>query len=158
MSMQAINEEELQAYIMPKLKEAVQYIMDKILEENRAQVQKVVYDAYSPVMYIRTYDLLDSWKSTVDTQANHISAKFEYDESQIKAVSLYTNELVPYLADIVYNGLAGDIFGEGPWTKKRDAWKALQHIVGANKIRDWMKEGMTKAGLNFKSHGGRINA
>ena len=54
--------------------------------------------------------------------------------------------------------LAGHIFGEGPWTSKRDAFQALEKAVGVNTIRQWMKEGMTAAGLPWVSHGGGMRA
>lgn len=159
MGSRAINENQLAAQLIKPLQQATQYVVDKILEENQEQVQATVYDVYSPYPYERTYELLESWKA--EAKANGTSSvfgTFEYDESKISATSVATGELVPYLADIVYNGLAGHIFGEGPWTKKRDAWKALEKVVGANKIRQWMKEGMSAAGLSFISHGGAIKA
>lgn len=159
MGSRAISESQLAAQLIGPLKQATQYVVDKILETNREEVQRVVYDAYNPTEYQRNYDLLESWKAeTQISGTSTIIGSFEYDESRIVATSVVTGEVVPYLADIVYNGLAGHIFGEGPWTKKRDAWAALEKAVGANKIRQWMKEGMSAAGLNFTSHGGAIRA
>lgn len=159
MGSRAINETMLAAQLIAPLRQATQYVVDKIMETNRDVVQSVVYDAYSPTIYQRTNELLDSWKTETKTHGSSaVFGTFEYDESKISATSVVTGEAVPYLADIVYNGLAGHIFGEGPWTKKRDAWKALEKAVGARQIQQWMKEGMSVAGLNFVSHGGAFRA
>lgn len=159
MSTRITSESQLANQLITPLKQATQYVVDKILETNQEQVEKIVYNAYNPIVYERQKDLLNSWKAeTTQYGSSAIFGSFEYDESQITATSVVTGEVVPYLADIVYNGLAGHIFGEGPWTKKRDAWAALEKEVGANKIRQWMKEGMSATGLNFKSHGGAIRA
>lgn len=159
MGSQARSESQLAAQLIKPLQQATQYVVDKILEENQSQVQRIVYDAYQPTIYQRSNELLESWKAETKTYGtSSVFGSFEYDEGKISATSVVTGETVPYLADIVYNGLAGHIFGEGPWTKKRDAWKSLEKAVGANKIRQWMKEGMAAAGLSFISHGGAIKA
>lgn len=159
MGSQARSETQLAAQLIKPLQQATQYVVDKILEENQSQVQRIVYDAYQPTVYQRTNELLESWKAEAKAHGtSSVFGSFEYDESKISATSVVTGEAVPYLGDIVYNGLAGHIFGEGPWTKERNAWKALEKAVGANKIRQWMKEGMSAAGLSFISHGGAIKA
>lgn len=159
MGSRAVNESQLAAQLIGPLQQATQYVVDKILEENRKQVQQTVYDGYQPSVYQRTNELLESWKAEAKAHGtSSVFGSFEYDESKISATSVLTGKAVPYLADIVYNGLAGHIFGEGPWTKKRDAWNALEKVVGANKIRQWMKEGMATAGLSVVSHGGAIKA
>lgn len=159
MASRATSESQLAAQLIGPLQQATQYVVDKILEENQEQVQNVVYDAYSPTIYERTYELLDSWKGEATQNGNnHIQGKFEYDSSKISATSVITDQVVSGLAEIVYQGLAGHIFGEGPWTSKRNAFQALEKAVGANTIRQWMKEGMTAAGLPWVSHGGGIRA
>lgn len=159
MGKQILNETQLANQLIIPLKQATQYIVDKIMEMNNEEISKIVYDSYNPSIYERSGDLLIAWKSEVKQDGSHtLYGTFEYDNSKIKATSIITHEAVPYLAEIVYNGLAGHIFGEGPWTKKRDAWKSLEKILGANKIRKLMAEGLSYAGLNFKSHGGAIRA
>ena len=59
-----------------------------------------------------------------------------------------------YLADIIYQGLAGDIYGDGFWTEKRDAFERLLKIVGKRNFNKWMIEAMNEVGLNVQSHGG----
>lgn len=52
-----------------------------------------------------------------------------------------------YLADILYQGKTGPLFGEGPWTKKRDAWTPLINKLDRGKIFTWFEEGMIKQKL-----------
>lgn len=52
-----------------------------------------------------------------------------------------------YLADIIYQGKSGDLFGKGPWTKKRDAWTPLINKLDRGKIFTWFEEGMIKQKL-----------
>ena len=61
-----------------------------------------------------------------------------------------------YLADIIYEGAAGHIFGTGYWTRKRSAFNDLIKIVGKQNFNKWMMEAMREVGLNVKSHGGII--
>lgn len=54
-----------------------------------------------------------------------------------------------YLADIIYQGLSGDIYGEGAWTKKRNAFDALVKYIGKQRMKQWFEAGLNKAGLNY---------
>ena len=81
------------------------------------------------------------------------------------AYNTWGDPMTTYLAEIIYQGLAGDFTGEykyasqnprfagEAWTKKRDAWKQLQDRLGRTLLKKWMKEGFNKAGLNVQSHG-----
>lgn len=53
------------------------------------------------------------------------------------------------LADYIYQGRSGDLFGEGPWTKKRDAWTPLIKKLDRGKIFTWFEESMAKQGLKL---------
>ena len=52
-----------------------------------------------------------------------------------------------HLADIIYQGKSGLLFGEGPWRKKRDAWGPLIKSLDRGKIFKWFEEGMAKQKL-----------
>lgn len=52
-----------------------------------------------------------------------------------------------YLADIIYQGQSGPLFGDGPWRKKRDAWTPLLNKLNRGKIFTWFEEGMNKQKL-----------
>ena len=169
----ALNESDLQAMIMPKIQQALDYLIKKIWEENRDIVQQVVYDAYDPVFYNRTNQFKEAWSTDIERKGNHAEAQFFYDSSKLSVglggqhSSIVGGSLqLEALADIIYNGLAGDFTGhfkyakENPafagmeWTDKRDAWDALQKKIGRVTLKKWLEEGFRTAGLNVKSHGG----
>lgn len=155
----ATSEGALAAMLIGPLTQATKYVVDKIMETNEEVVESVVYSAYSPTMYDRTGELKTAWLAEANSRGSSgVTGSFEYDPSQISAYSALTGESVPYLADIVFNGLAGHLFGEGPWTASRDAWNALLKAIGNNQIYRWMAEGMAAAGLSVHGHGGSVKA
>ena len=146
------NGKELEALLMPKLKEACEYVAKKIYETNHEVVEEVVYGAYTPSVYERTRELIRAWDDTEEIYDNEVYMDFSYQADQTTATSVVTGETVRNLAEIVYEGLAGPIFGRGPWTKRRDAWSALLNKVGSRQMKTWFTEGLRKAGLDFRSH------
>lgn len=162
----------LETVLNKKLQIAVDYLIKKIWEENRSVVEEVVYKAYNPTKYERTGEFKEAWETQVTTEGNKIQGQFNYAPDKITTRNFIQHEeqVVEYLADIIYQGLSGD-FGIGPntkngkryaknnplfqgqaWTQKRDAWKELENRLGARKLKAWMKEGFAKAGLAVKSN------
>lgn len=149
--MGARNDAELRAMIEPKLQQAVDYVVEKIWEENRSIVEKVVYGAGSPSVYERTHTLAEAW-TYESGGGGGISASFKSDPSALAPhPSALTGEDVrDGLIEIVYEGMAGLLFGEGFWTKKRDAFSALEKSLGVRKFNKFFQAGMTAAGLPWK--------
>lgn len=164
--MAARNDIELRAMLMPALKEAVDYVVQKILEENEKIIEEVIYSSPSSTnWYQRTGQFKEAWKADAKTVGNVAEGTFEYDPSKLTTnykdwqhgSKVDQEPMTTYLADIIYNGTAGDIFGEGYWTKKRDAWSVLEKWLSVAKFREIYEDGMSKAGLNFVKHGRAIN-
>lgn len=165
MAVQIKNEAQLINIFIPKLKKAVEYVVQKIWNENRELIRVLVYESYDPVKYERTGEFKEAWDTSVKSLGKHIEGEFKYD-SRIMEVnstlgqhaSIITGEpSVAYLADIIYQGTAGHIFGEGPWTKKRDVWSTLDSWLTNEKFRKIFEEGMTKAGIPWKKSIGGIS-
>lgn len=135
------------AICAPAIQSALKYTVEKIKEKNEQVVNQIVYAVYSPQMYPRTFELREAWKSEAKASGASGHATFEYDPSKISAHSNLTDEAVPYLAEIVYQGLAGKIYGEGAWTQARDAWQALLDACGEDAIKEWFYQGCRQAGL-----------
>ena len=135
------------AICAPAIQNALKYTVEKIKEKNEQVVNQIVYAVYSPQMYPRTFELREAWKSEANASGASGHATFEYDPSKISAHSNLTDEAVPYLAEIVYQGLAGKIYGEGAWTQARDAWQALLDACGEDAIKEWFYQGCRQAGL-----------
>lgn len=159
------NSNELQSIFLPKLKEVVDYVVQKIWNENRELIRVLVYESYTPVKYERTGEFKEAWDTDVKTLGNYIEGEFKYNSNDLivnpslgQHASIIDGEpSVSYLADIIYQGMAGHIFGEGPWTKKRDAWSALDKWLTNTQFRKIFEEGMNKAGIPWKRNIGKVN-
>lgn len=151
--MGARNDAELRALLEPALQKAVDYTADKILEENYDIIQEVVYNAGSPNVYGRTYTFGEAWEATSEGGGG-ISSEFKWAPEKLGYhPSVFTGEDVRQgLVDIIYEGMAGHVFGTGFWTTKRNAFKQLQKVLGKNKLRQYFEAGMTAAGLRWKRH------
>ena len=165
------NDEELLKALRPAFQKACHYVAEKIYETNREIVQKVVYDADDPSVYERTGEFLDAWAVTKDdfNRSRYSYSKFYYKPNNMHAGSpdygsphyaqhigvsepYYGRESKEYLAEIIYEGMAGPTFGHGYWTKKRNAWEALIKEIDKWAIRDWFEEAMEAQGVKLHRH------
>lgn len=166
------NEADLRRDVMPALEKAVDYVVQKIWEENRALIQTLVYDAYQPSTYERTGEFKEAWEIETKTNCNVAHGEFkyapdkmnvgwpstEYDSPQYgrHASALDNFDARPYLAEIIYEGCAGPAFGhgvqDGAWAHKRDVWTALNKKIGKNRIKQLFEEGMRQQGIVFSRH------
>lgn len=163
---QARNNQELENMLMPALEKAIDYVVQKIWNDNRELIRTIVYESYQPEEYERTGEFKEAWDTDVKRLGNFVRGEMKYDPRELtvnynkwqhgsRYVSndeLHETVMTTYLAEVIYQGLSGDLFGEGPWTKKRDVWAALNKEVGIRKIKQYFEEGMRRNGLNFKGH------
>ena len=168
------NERQFKNIFLPKIKEAVEYIMQRIWKENRNLIQLFVYDSYSPSVYNRTGEFKEAWNTKTNTNGDKITGEFYYDWKKLtpgdndpesprygQHVSAIDRFLMTeYLADVIYQGLAGPAFGHGvhsgKWTEKRNAWEQLDKWLSNAQLREIFEDGMTKAGIPWKRNKGRI--
>ena len=66
------NNNALQAAVVADLKNVVDYVVQKLWEENRDLVQKIVYDGYQPEEYERTNEFKEAWNTEVKTLNNFV--------------------------------------------------------------------------------------
>lgn len=169
----ARNNNELQAMLMPKIKEAVDLFVQKIWNKNRELVRILVYESYQPSVYNRTGEFKEAWETEVKTTgiANKVQGSFHYAPDKLtpgdndpdsprygQHVSAIDRFLMTtYLADVIYQGLAGPAFGHGvesgPWHSKRDVWERLEKELGRSTLKKWMKECFDQVGLKVNVHG-----
>ena len=147
---------------MPKIQNAVEYVLNQIYEMNRYEIDRVVYAAYNPSEYERTYQFRDdAWSyETPKISGIHVKGEFKYDPSGMEYDSGLSQHGSPtgvspgdareYLAEIIYEGISGYLFGEGPWMKKRDAWSAVIKALRKKELRLWMQRGLENEGLIVK--------
>ena len=158
---------------MPKIREAVDLLVQKIWNENRELVRILVYEAYDPVRYNRTGEFKEAWETetTMNTSTGKVQGSFHYAPDKLtpgdddpdsprygQHVSAIDRFLMTeYLAEVIYQGKAGPAFGHGTesgaWHEKRDVWARLEKEVGRSKLKAWMKECFEKVGLPVRAYG-----
>ena len=146
------DEQSLRAYLRPKILIIVQTILENIKKSNVDLINSVVYGAGYPTEYHRTGQFADlAWDATVTKNTLYeTEGEFKYNpegmtdphESVVDGT-----DMREYLTEIIYEGVAGHIFGEGFWTKPRDAWTKLVEIVGSDTMKNWIDQGARKARL-----------
>ena len=172
----ARNDKEVLAMLRSPIMKAINYVIDKIYDENISVIHDVVYMAYSPEEYERTGDFYRAWGAGDTKALNERTSRgtFEYKPDKMSLGStdphssnfaqhigvggeFYGKDARPYLAELIYQGETGSLFGNGAFRKKRDAWEELNKRIGRRKMKQWMKEGLEKAGLNVKMHNTAIH-
>ena len=165
----ARSEQELRNLLRSPIQKAINYVLDKIYDENISVVRDVVYMAYSPEDYNRTGDLYRAWSTESKSTSSAAQGEFKYDYSKMSIGStdpqssnfaqhigvggdFYGQDARPYLAELIYQGATGSLFGDGAFRKQRDAWAELNKRIGRRKMKQWMKEGMEAAGLTVQMH------
>lgn len=165
----ARSEQELRNLLRSPIQKAINYVLDKIYDENISAVHDVVYMAYSPEDYNRTGDLYRAWSTESKSTSSVAQGEFKYDYSKMSIGStepqssnfaqhigvggdFYGQDARPYLAELIYQGATGSLFGDGAFRKQRDAWAELNKRIGRRKMKQWMKEGMEAAGLTVQMH------
>ena len=165
----ARSEQELRNLLRSPIQKAINYVLDKIYDENISVVHDVVYMAYSPEDYNRTGDLYRAWSTESKSTSSAAQGEFKYDYSKMSIGStdpqssnfaqhigvggdFYGQDARPYLAELIYQGATGSLFGDGAFRKQRDAWAELNKRIGRRKMKQWMKEGMEAAGLKVQMH------
>ena len=165
----ARSEQELRNLLRSPIQKAINYVLDKIYDENISVVHDVVYMAYSPEDYNRTGDLYRAWSTESKSTSSAAQGEFKYDYSKMSIGStdpqssnfaqhigvggdFYGQDARPYLAELIYQGATGSLFGDGAFRKQRDAWAELNKRIGRRKMKEWMKEGMEAAGLTVQMH------
>lgn len=141
-------------YVQSVIKRMIDYILDEIYKLNQEQIDKIVYAAYNPVEYERTYEFRDAWKKSSEVVVNNKTGKgvFEYNpegmvynQGNAQHGSYYDppGDARQYLADIIYQGLSGPAYGNGPingpWAEARDAFSALLDATDG-KMDVWIRE------------------
>lgn len=152
------NERQLYATFSPIVEKAVNYVMDKMLEEYKNLIDDIVYHQEFPAVYHRTEEFLNSWKTEVSTKMVGATGELSQDyktmsfnpETFTHGSNYYEpNDVRPFLANIIYEGLSGDLFGAGWWQESRDAWTPLIQQLDGGKLDKWFKEGMKKQGIQI---------
>ena len=137
---QARNDKEVLTMLHSSIAKAINYVIDKIYDENIGAIHDIVYMAYSPEEYERTGDFYRAWGTGTTKVVNKrtVEGEFKYKPDKMSigntdpnsssygqhiglAGDFYGQDARPYLAELIYNGATGSLFGDGAFRKKRDA-------------------------------------
>lgn len=167
------DENSIKKFLQPKIEIIVNEILAGIEEWNKKEIERNVYNKGTPSYYERTepeFNFESAWGGKIkESNLNFVEGEFEYKPDNMSLgyeidgqhSAVYPSkkygtdagfDIRPYLAEIIYEGLAGDVFGHGFWTEKRDAWSALLKIakVDGPKMKTWINKGARKAGLKIE--------
>ena len=158
------NDNHFYEIFVPKLKEAINYVLENITEENIKAIDAMIYTSNSPDVYNRTYEFREAWDKTTASSGNTATGSFFYEPSKMSInpedgqhASLVTGEdFREYLADVIYNGFNDKLFGGGWWSNGRNAFKVLQQWLTNSQFRQLFEEGMTKAGIPWSKSVGAV--
>ena len=158
--LQAKNDRELKQMLKAPIDEMCQYVAEQILKENADVIDEVVYGAGSPSWYERTGQFKSAWSiSKPRVKGNVLAARsilmdgrkirYNADKGQHGSPSWFKNPInaKDYMADIIYQGLSGDAFGDGYWRSPRDAFSIVIQNLDDGKFDQWVEEGLRKVGL-----------
>ena len=165
------NNSALQAAIIADMKNVVDYVVQKIWNDNRELIRQIIYEGYQPEVYERTGEFKEAWDTDVKTLHNYVQGEFKYDprlltvnEDNGQHSSLVDGTaMTEYLAEVIYEGLSGAIYEPGyaknssrfkgeAWANKRDVWSALLKWFNKTKLRQLFEEGMRQQRMNFIRH------
>lgn len=154
------NESQLQAAIAQALVPVINRVLERIVEDNRDLIQKYIYDNDTPAVYERTEEFKEAWETQpAEVTGDHVKGEFSYapdkmsvDPGAFQHGSYYysPNDIREYLAEIIYQGGAGPMFGEGFWRNKRDVWNMLIKHLGKRQILTYVSDALKAEGIAFK--------
>lgn len=161
---QARNDEELIAMIIPELKQAMDYAIQKIWNDNRELIRTVVYESYQPTEYQRTGEFKEAWVTDTKAFRNVVQSELKFDPRLLEVnydkwqhgSKELEEPMTTYLAEVIYQGKSGKMFGDGPWTRRRNVWQQLNKRIGSKKIGQYFEEGMKYFGIQYKNKRGSI--
>lgn len=154
------NETQLQAVIAQALIPVINRVLERIVEDNRNLIQEYIYDNDTPSVYERTEEFKEAWETqSAEVAGDHVKGEFFYapdkmsvDPGAFQHGSYYysPNDIREYLAEIIYQGGAGPLFGEGFWRNKRDVWNRLINHLGKRRLLSYVSDALRAEGIAFK--------
>lgn len=139
----------------------VNYVTEKAVETIKNEIEKMGIGEGGS-FYEPTGEFEEAFTSELASFVmNEIQGSFFYDGSKITTVdeenfihaSAYyhdgSGEATYGLAEIIFEGKSGDLFGKGYWTAPRNAWDSASDIIN-NNIDKWFKDAFKQQGIALK--------
>lgn len=151
------NEQAVRTYLMPKILNAVKYMFEQIDKFNEETINEVVYKYDASGRYERTMQFRDAWDYLKEHEpiinGDTVSGTwgFRYDmlmfnPEKYQHGSIYSGDVREYMAEIIYNGVTGSMFGDIP---ARNAWAVVTKYVTKKRVKNWIIDGLKKEGLKI---------
>lgn len=170
--MDITNDATLQTLIRNDLKAVIDDVIDKIIEENKDLIDEIVYSQRVNPTYATemggqpTYQFRESWDGSTKINGDKVEGEFKQNTDENNPMNYYPYSYIhgslasgyigQALAEIIYEGKSGDIWGEGYWTQPRDVWTPLIQKID-NKLDDWIIAAFAKRGITArKGSAGKI--
>lgn len=154
------NLTQLDVYLKKLIKNSMEDVGKVVENKTREKIDEVVYQANTPSQYERTRELQNSLIHTQPKQfdnetvveVKHDDAMFGWYEPNQHISVLSGDELpVEVLAEIVNDGKAGHIFGEGFWTKPRPYIEESLEEIKKDKLHiKAMKDSLKSKGIKVE--------
>lgn len=151
-----VNDEQVLRFLVASFKQVCNYTAQKIWNENRELIRQIVYDSYTPKAYERTGEFQEAWRTDTTAFANKVRGELAFDPEMLTVNyekfqhgSELNGPMTTYLAEVIYQGKAGPLFGNGPWRRKRNVWRALNEKLGKRRLQHYFEEGMRTVGLKY---------
>jgi hypothetical protein len=157
------NDPQLQAAILRDLKDIVDEVTLGLLKKLRQSMKDEVYDADTPNWYFRYKDnggLLGSFfKSpttinslTVSSSVDHVPNSMVHNPKRFTHGSNYwtTDDIRPYLVDIIINGKSGGLFGDGFWRRPRNFWQPVIDMLTDGTADKMIEQAFNSRGIKWK--------
>jgi len=161
------NETQLKLIMLNQMKSVMDMIVDDILELLKKNIDKKVYNAFSPVKYERLGNnggLRDLWQEEKSkTVGGRVIGEvkesperlilnqdnFQHGSKFKRQEGWYESDIREALAEIVIEGKSGDLFGDGKWRKPRDFWHPLIDKLDAGQINQIIEKAFKKHKIKF---------
>lgn len=148
-------------------KSVVDAVNNQIYEMLLDLIDQEVYDAGSPQHYVSGARFgMDEgtlrgsfFKTKAELDGDIVSAKIYHDYTALDHApwnfvhgSDYweeTDDIRPYLIDIIIGGKSGGFFGEGYWRERRDFWTPLMILIDSGLIDRLLKIEFLKYGIKY---------
>lgn len=134
-------------------KQAADYVKDEV-------IAKEVYTRVNPTFYERTYDLQNSvvdrpveggGAGTATVKINHDTSMIGYSPENFQHGNEYYGSATESIAEIVHDGLSGNMFGFGAWQVARPYMdNAAMDLDGGGKFRKFMMDELRGMGFTVK--------
>lgn len=150
------NQQQLINAMKIAINHSIDYIMKQIYEENKQLIQELVYNAYSPKDYNRTYELRDNWNYDIKDSRFSVTGEFGLDTNSMTLDmenfihgSTISGDFREYVADKVIKGIDHPFGNRGARSiEPRDFWTPLINKLDNGKIEEWFNYQMKQEGFD----------